>query len=87
MYYRTYAHLKATMQVPRLEKLVKDLEAQHCQVKLNLADMRLELDIPDEQLWWVMTGCITVFFECFKDVASWSFKFLPSASFQEPLAA
>ena len=87
MYYKTYAQLNQGMKIPRLERLIKALEAHHCKVKLNLADMRLELDIPDEQLWWVMTGCITVFFERFRDVASWSFKFLPSSNFQEPLAA
>jgi hypothetical protein len=86
MYYKTYAYLKNNMQVPRLEKLVKALEAQHCRVKLNMTDMRLELEIPDEQVWWVITGCITVFFERFRDVASWSFRFQPS-SLPDTLAA
>ena len=75
MYYTTYATLNETGSTLRLASLVKALEAQHCQVKLNLPDMRLELGIPDDRVWWVLTGCITVFFEGFKDVASWSFKF------------
>jgi hypothetical protein len=85
MYHITYAQLNSEFSVPRLECLVKALEHRHCKVDLNLLDMRLDVEIPDEQMWWVLTGCITVFFEDFKDVASWSFRFTPTAS--KPLAA
>lgn len=85
MHHVTYAQLNERYSVVRLEQLVQALERQRCKVGLNLLDMRLDVEIPDEQMWWVLTGCITVFFEDFKDVASWSFKFLSSAS--APLAA
>lgn len=85
MHHVTYVQLNERYSVARLEQLVRALERQRCKVGLNLLDMRLDVEIPDEQMWWVLTGCITVFFEDFKDVASWSFKFLPSAS--APLAA
>lgn len=75
MYHATYAQLNAHYSVPRLEKLVRALERQRCRVRVNLNEMRLDVEIPDEQMWWVLTGCITVFFEDFKDVASWSFQF------------
>ena len=78
MYHATYAQLKGG-HPSRLERLVKALEAQRCKVRLNLADGLLTVDIPDEQMWWVLTGCITIFFEDYKDVADWSFKFKPAA--------
>lgn len=77
MYHATYARLKGG-RPSRLERLVKALEAQHCKVHLNLAEGLLNVDIPDEQMWWVLTGCITIFFEDYKDVADWSFKFKPT---------
>ena len=77
MYHATYARL--TGGTPsRLERLVKALEAEQCKVRLNLGDGLLNVDIPDERLWWVLTGCITIFFEDYKDVAAWSFKFKPT---------
>lgn len=79
MYHATYARLKGETQPSRLERLIKALEAQQCKVQLNLADGLLNVDIPDEQMWWVLTGCITIFFEDFKDVADWSFKFGPTS--------
>jgi len=85
MYHATYAHLNNEASTPRLERLVKELKAQHCEVKLDLNRGLLNVNIPDDKMWWVLTGCITVFFDDFKDVADWSFKFMsPSAG---PLTA
>ena len=87
MHHVTYAQLNQHYSVPRLEKLVHALERQRCRVRLDLREGRLDVEIPDDQMWWVLTGCITVFFEDFKDVASWSFKFLPSSPRSHALSA
>ena len=75
MYYKTYANLKTNAPMPRIEDLVKALEAEKCQVHLDWAKGRLEVDIPDEKLSWVINGYITVFFSSFQDIADWSFHF------------
>ena len=77
MYHATYARLKHEVSETRLERLVKALEAEDCKVGLDRKGGWLKVAIPDEKMWWVLTGCITVFFEDFKDVADWSFKFAP----------
>ena len=85
MYHATYARLNNYVSTSRLGELVGALEAQQCKVSFNLDDMQLTIRIPDERMWWVLTGCITVFFEDFKDVADWSFKF--QATSPDALAA
>jgi hypothetical protein len=84
MYYTTYAHLANNISVARLESLVKSLEAQQLKVHLNLSQMCLELAVPEDKLDWVLNGFITVVFDGFKDVADWSFKFVPSSGLQSP---
>ena len=79
MYHATYARLKTGSQPSRLERLIKALEAEKCRVRLDLVDGFLNVEIPDERMWWVLTGCITIFFEDYKDVADWSFKFNSAA--------
>ncbi|NOK79076.1 MAG: hypothetical protein GFH24_608434n33 [Chloroflexi bacterium AL-N5] len=75
MYYKTHARLVEDYQPARLQELMAALEAKNCTVMLNSTQERLELGIPDEQLWWVLSGFITVFFQPFADVAIWSFSF------------
>ena len=82
MYHATYARIKQHVPKARLQRLVTALEAEQCRVKLE--DGWLNVSIPDEKMWWVLTGCITVFFEDYSDVADWSFKF---SSATGPLAA
>ena len=77
MYHAAYAQLKTSVSEKRLEGFIKALEAQDCKVQLNRREGWVNLAIPDEKMWWVLTGCITVFFEDFKDVADWSFQFSP----------
>lgn len=77
MYHAAYARLKKKVSEKRLAGFVEALEAQDCKVKLNRLEGWVNLSIPDEKMWWVLTGCITVFFEDFKDVADWSFQFSP----------
>jgi hypothetical protein len=73
--YSTYAQLLQTASVDRLSVLVESLEALHCKVRVDVASKLLELSIPEDQLDWVINGFITVFFDGFKDVAAWSFRF------------
>lgn len=77
MYHAAYAQLKKSVSEQRLTGLIRALEAQDCKVHLNRREGWMNLDIPDEKMWWVLTGCITVFFEDYKDVADWSFQFSP----------
>jgi len=77
MYHAAYAQLKTRVSESRLAGLIAALEAQDCKVQLNRREGWMNLAIPDEKMWWVLTGCITVFFENYKDVADWSFQFSP----------
>jgi hypothetical protein len=75
VYHATYAKLKVGASGPRLKELVNALESESCLVEVNLQDGCISVNIPDDKMWWVLTGCITVFFDDYKDVASWSFQF------------
>ncbi len=80
--YSTYAQLLQTASLARLDVLVESLEALHCRVRVDIASKLLELSIPEDKLDWIINGYITVFFDSFKDVADWSFRFQPA----QPLA-
>jgi hypothetical protein len=80
--YSTQAQLLQTASLARLDVLIESLEALHCKVRVDVSSKLLELLIPEEKLDWVINGYITVFFDGFKDVADWSFRFQPA----QPLA-
>jgi hypothetical protein len=73
--YSTYARLLQTASLARLDALVESLEALHCKVHVDISSKLLELSIPEDKLDWIINGYITVFFDSFKDVADWSFRF------------
>jgi hypothetical protein len=77
VYHATYARLKVGASLPRLQELVSALESEACLVEVNFNNGWINVSIPDDKMWWVLTGCITVFFDDYKDVASWSFQFRP----------
>jgi hypothetical protein len=76
--YSTYAQLVNTGSLGRLDALIESLEALQCKVRVDISSRLLELLIPEEKLDWVINGYITVFFDGFKDVADWSFRFQPA---------
>lgn len=80
MYHAAYARLNKGVSFARVERMIAALEAQECRVRFDRDNGWLNIDIPDEKMWWVLTGCITVFFEKFKDVADWSFQFAPPST-------
>lgn len=76
--YTTHAQLLQTASLARLDALVVSLEALQCKVRIDVSSKILRLFIPEDRLDWVINGYITVFFDSFRDVADWSFRFQPA---------
>lgn len=75
MSFKSQAQINPGAPVNRLFLLVEALKNEGCHVHLDSEDVILSFEVPDEKMWWVLTGCITIFFDKFADVATWSFQF------------
>lgn len=71
----SHATLRSNHSETRLYRLVHDLEGLGCRTRVDRSRGNLTFEVPTSSLWWIPTGCATVFFSTYSDVALWSYHF------------
>ncbi len=72
---RAYANVKAQASPLRLRALIQDLKSFDCRLPLNQQESRIEFDISDCNLWWIMSGGLNVLMASYEDVVTWTPEF------------